>query len=382
MSALCGTGMGIGVPAAGGFTCSVCKIKVKPNGKGVWCTKRRVSLSIRAASSNRTVVEYETGKDERARFAGDDTLSKLVNLIISVKPIYSLLKLGAKNVMVRTAEQNGIAWKEMVEEMKASDVFAEKENLENAAVVYPDYYTKPFHAYENGNLSWEAAFDVEPATRALWKRTLPSAKSWQEAGDMVRGKWVEAIQAHHCKFSSGLLVSDILELGCSTANSTRFLANYYNNAQVTGLDLSPYFLSVAQYLEKRDPACTESRRKSIRFVHGNAESTNLPSKSFDIVTVAFLLHECPRDASRNILKEAYRLLRPGGTIAITDQSPKSKVIQELPPALFTLMKTTEPWLDEYYLLDLESELVNCGFTHIRSILTSPRHFTCTATAAM
>ncbi|KAL3699931.1 hypothetical protein R1sor_017953 [Riccia sorocarpa] len=266
--------------------------------------------------------------------------------------------------------------------MKASEVFAEKEKLENAAIVYPDYYTKAFHAYETGNLSWEAAFDVEPATMALWKRTLPGAKSWEEAGNMVRGKWVEAIQSHNDEFSGGALVSDILDMGCSTGNSSRFLANYFKTAQVTGLDLSPYFLSVAQYLEKRDTDCTEYRRKSIQFVHGNAESSNLPSKSFDIVTIAFMLHECPQNAARNILKEAHRLLKPGGTIAVTDQSPKSKIIQELPPALFMLMKSTEPWLDEYYLFDLETELGKCGFTNVRSLLTDPRHFTCTASAAL
>ena len=33
--------------------------------------------------------------------------------------------------------------------------------------MYPDYYLKPFHAYDEGNLSWLAAFEVEPATFAV-----------------------------------------------------------------------------------------------------------------------------------------------------------------------------------------------------------------------
>lgn len=33
---------------------------------------------------------------------------------------------------------------------------------------------------------------------------------------------------------------------------------------------------------------------------------------------------------------------------------RSPVIQNLPPAIFTLMKSTEPWSDEYYLMDFEA----------------------------
>jgi len=36
----------------------------------------------------------------------------------------------------------------------------------NAAVRYPDYQV-PFHAYEQGNLCWEAAFEAESATHAM-----------------------------------------------------------------------------------------------------------------------------------------------------------------------------------------------------------------------
>ncbi|KAL3699932.1 hypothetical protein R1sor_017954 [Riccia sorocarpa] len=99
MSSLSAAGMGLGVHAAGQFASSVWKIKLTPTSEGQWSANRPFVLKIRGASSNSRVVEFETGKDERARFAGDDPLAKLVNRIISVKPIYNLLKLGAKNLM-------------------------------------------------------------------------------------------------------------------------------------------------------------------------------------------------------------------------------------------------------------------------------------------
>lgn len=91
------------------------------------------------------------------------------------------------------------------------------------------------------------------------------------------------------------------------------------------------------------------------------------------------LHECPTRAIVNLVREAFRLLRPGGTLALTDFSLKSKVLQELSPVLFTLVKSTEPFLDEYYLTDMDETLREAGFVNITSILTDPRHVTITAT---
>lgn len=45
--------------------------------------------------------------------------------------------------------------------------------LEDPAVQYPEYYVQPFHAYEEGNLNWLAAFEVESATYAMALRTFP-----------------------------------------------------------------------------------------------------------------------------------------------------------------------------------------------------------------
>lgn len=54
-------------------------------------------------------------------------------------------------------------------------------------------------------------------------------------------------------------------------------------------------------------------------------------------------------------------------------------VQELPPVLFTLMKSTEPFLDEYYLTDLERVIKETGFANVQTVLTDPRHRTVTAT---
>ena len=48
-------------------------------------------------------------------------------------------------------------------------------------------------------------------------------------------------------------------------------------------------------------------------------------------------------------------------------------MQNLPPALFTLMKSTEPWSDEYYAFDLEGAMREGGFAHVETAEADHRH---------
>lgn len=58
------------------------------------------------------------------------------------------------------------------------------------------------------------------------------------------------------------------------------------------------------------------------------------------------------------------------------------MLQELSPVLFTLLKSTEPYLDEYHLTDLEEKMREIGFVNVTSRLTDPRHVTITATVPL
>ncbi|XP_021665237.2 uncharacterized protein LOC110653768 isoform X1 [Hevea brasiliensis] len=378
-------------------------------GHGRTKSRRADSMVVKLA------VAYEEGQLKRPKWGGETPLSRLVGALISFKPLSALLKLGARQVLISTAEKNNIPWREMRREILESDVYKEIESIQNPSIIYPDCdhlnlwhskfnaflaciwflgcrllihdvhifssivnfsdYLNPFHAYDEGNLSWLAAAEAEPATMSIARRAMRNASSPEEANQVMRGNWLQAIQQHHLQHSGNSMISDILDIGCSVGVDTRFLADNFPLAKVTGLDLSPYFLSVAQFKEKK----RAPRKNPINWVHANGEDTGLPSKSYDLVSIAYVLHECPERAIVNIVREAFRLLRPGGTLALTDQAPESKILQELPPVLFTLLKSTEPFLDEYYLTDLEGRLKDAGFVNIQSVLTSPRDKTVTAT---
>ncbi|MBU1003677.1 MAG: class I SAM-dependent methyltransferase [Proteobacteria bacterium] len=76
----------------------------------------------------------------------------------------------------------------------------------------------------------------------------------------------------------------------------------------TGVDLSLPMLAVAR--RKSPPSIT----------YVNADGTQIPlaNESFDITILAFALHEKPAPVRKSLLAEAMRLLKPGGTLAVTD----------------------------------------------------------------
>ena len=300
-------------------------------------------------------------------WAGEDWLSKLVNLLIQTKPIYAVMKRQARKVLIKTAEKNGIPWRQTYQILNASNTQDFLDSTTDPALSYPTYYQVPFHAYEQGNLCWPAAFEAESATYAMALRVWPQEDlTWEVAQQRLRASFHQVLAEHGPQH-----VQNILDIGCSVGISTFALHRYYQSlqstpVQTTGLDLSPYMLAVAQ---KRDV------NQDITWLHAKAEVTGLPDRSFDLITLQFVIHELPRQITQQIFAEALRLLRPGGCMALVDNNPQSPVIQNLPPALFTLMKSTEPWSDDYYTFDVESALEVAGFQHQTTTASDPRHRT-------
>ncbi|MBI4784210.1 MAG: class I SAM-dependent methyltransferase [Oscillatoriophycideae cyanobacterium NC_groundwater_1537_Pr4_S-0.65um_50_18] len=303
-----------------------------------------------------------------------NALSGLVNGILSIKPVAALAKHQARSMMIKRAESIGVYWRKEVEVLRSRHGTAEfspeweaaLSQVRNPDLVYPDYYLRTFHAYEQGNLSWDAAMEVEVAAHAVHAKIFPDAGAKGDA--MLR-------QSYHAVLQQTLSTppQDILDLGCSVGMSTFALQEIYPQAQVTGLDLSPYFLAIAQYraqkpTQKPDP-------KPIRWLHAAAETTGLPDASFDLVSTHLMFHELPQSASIAILQEARRLLRPGGYLSIMDMNPQSEIYAKMPPYILTLLKSTEPYLDQYFTLDLAQAIVDAGFAPPTITCNSPRHRT-------
>ena len=287
-----------------------------------------------------------------------------VNGLLSIKPLANFAKHQARNMIIKRAEKIGVPWRQRVQELQTHDWDKELAEVQNSQLTYPEYYLCSFHAYEKGNLSWDAALEVEVASYAVHAQICPE--------DGTKGD-AKLRQSYHdiVKAQVTIQPQDILDLGCSVGLSTFALQKLYLSAKVTGVDLSPFYIAVARYNSRQ-------RDAKINWKHTAAESTGLPDASFDLVSACLMFHELPQEASKQIFREARRLLRPGGYLTIMDMNPKSEVYAKMPPYILTLLKSTEPYLDEYFTLDIEQALVDAGFHPPTIIRNSPRHRTIVA----
>lgn len=292
-----------------------------------------------------------------------DISSKLINGLLAVKPLADFAKQRARSMMIKRAESIGVNWTAEAQALRdrgQQTWESERQTIETVNLSYPDYYLTSFHAYESGNLSWDAATEVEVASYAA------HARIWSELGAKAGDERLR--QTFHEFIASKIEtpIQNILDLGCSVGLSTFALQDVYPQAQITGLDLSPYFLAVAQHRARQ-------AERSITWLHRLAEDTGLPCQSVDLVSTFLMCHELPSDATQQILKEARRLLKPNGYFAIMDMNPQSETFKKLPPYVFTLLKSTEPYLDDYFTLDFAQSLRAAGFLEPEVHINSPRH---------
>lgn len=288
--------------------------------------------------------------------------SRLVNGVLAIKPLATVAKHQAREMMMKRAEKIGVHWQQQVEELSQENWESYLQKVQNQNLTYPEYYFRAFHAYDNGNLGWEPALEFESAACTVHSTIWSNPPSID--GD------TKLRQSYHniVKQQISPPPQDILDLGCSVGMSTFALQKVYPQAKFTGVDLSPYFLAVADYR-------SQQKNTQINWVHAAAESTGLPNASFDLVSIFLMCHELPQSATKEIFREAKRLLRPNGHIAIMDMNPQSSAYVKMPRYIFTLLKSTEPYLDEYFTLDISQTLVEAGFSVPTITPNSPRHRT-------
>lgn len=97
----------------------------------------------------------------------------------------------------------------------------------------------------------------------------------------------------------------ILDIGCGIGQLPMAFKEKYPGAEVWGIDVGG---PMVRYAHLR---ATE-RKLDVNFAQRLGEDSRFPDNHFDVVTSYLMFHEADPEASQRIIREAYRITRPGG----------------------------------------------------------------------
>ena len=228
---------------------------------------------------------------------------------------------------------------------KKSKEFSDKAREHFADV--PEYYQRNFHHQTDGYLSAESAELYDHQVDILFRGTASAMRR------MIL--WGLRDQAEVLDDGEGM---KILEVGCGNGSATIDLAKTFPKAKIVSLDLSaPYLGAAKENLKKHS---------RVSLVQGDAAETDFKDNTFDAVVSVFLFHELPREERERVLKEAYRVVKPGGYVGMVD-SIQMDDVPELNFGLEVFPKEFhEPFYKNYVNHAMEDIFHQVGLRDIKS----------------
>ena len=213
----------------------------------------------------------------------------------------------------------------------------------------PDYYRRTYEKW----YSWFAHI-YDPFVKVIFfllNGGFGGERRWREL--IVR--WINPQQGEK-----------ILDICSGTGTLTIMLAKRLaGRGEVVGMELSPAQLRIAYKKEKPE---------GLFFIEGDGQDIPFLDCYFDKSVICGALHEMPREVRRNVLSEAYRVIRLGGNIVIIEHN---RVQRKWKMLLFDFMERFNPEYRTYKDLlkcGLTNEIEQAGFRIIRSDTTSWEYF--------
>jgi ubiquinone/menaquinone biosynthesis C-methylase UbiE len=209
---------------------------------------------------------------------------------------------------------------------------------------YPAYYRRTFHWQTDGYFSDHSALVYDLGVELLFRGTadvmrrqvIPPVTRWLRAS----GKSADQVR--------------LLDVACGTGRTLHQLATAHPTMRFHGVDLSPYYVRAARARLRDVAECS--------LVVENAEHLPYVDEHFDVCTSVYLFHELPKNARRNVVREMFRVLKPGGLVILEDSAQHSDSPQIANVLGGFPAEYHEPYYKGYLDDDLAAMLAEVGFT--------------------
>ncbi len=147
----------------------------------------------------------------------------------------------------------------------------------------------------------------------------------------------------------------ILDIGCTAGANTLPYLDVFPDAELHAIDVGAPVLRYAH-------ARAEAEGKKVHFHQMNAETPTFEDDSFDLITSSFFFHEVSVAATKKIVSECYRMLKPGGLMLHMELPPNSEVDDYDEFYLdWDAYYNNEPHYQAFRDMDFPKAIAGCGF---------------------
>jgi ubiquinone/menaquinone biosynthesis C-methylase UbiE len=163
---------------------------------------------------------------------------------------------------------------------------------------YPTYYLQNFHYQSGGWLSEESARLYDTQVEILFGGAADAMRR------IALGSLARALKGRDQRRVQ------LIDLACGNGRFLAQVLEAFPRIPATGLDLSPAY-------------CDEARRRlekwpQVEIVNGAVEQAPFEDEGADAITCVYLFHELPPRVRRDAIRQAARILKPGGVFVLAD----------------------------------------------------------------
>lgn len=154
-----------------------------------------------------------------------------------------------------------------------------------------------------------------------------------------RSRMVGFLKQSHLPKGAESVYPKILDIACGTGDSS--VALYKSGMAVTGVDIAEKMMAFA--IAKNNRLAKRGSEVPLpEYVLGSAEALPFPDSCFDGVTISFGIRNFNRRPQ--CLQEIYRVIKPGGTLAILEfAKPRNPIVRWI---YNTYFNNILPWVGD------------------------------------